>query len=76
MTHIDDRIRAALEAEDRELYDQLDSDMKVHEMLLGPFQGTVACTRIQKGKGVCGTSWRDKKAIIVPDVDKFPGHII
>ncbi len=45
------------------------------ELVLGPFQGPVACTRIQYGKGVCGTAWMDKKAIIVPDVEQFPGHI-
>lgn len=45
------------------------------ELVLGPFQGPTACTRIPFGKGVCGASWRDKKTIIVPDVDKFPGHI-
>ncbi|MEP1094927.1 MAG: GAF domain-containing protein [Cyclobacteriaceae bacterium] len=45
------------------------------ELVLGPFQGPVACTRIKKGKGVCGTSWEKEEAIIVPDVDKFPGHI-
>ena len=44
-------------------------------LVLGPFQGPVACTRIAFGKGVCGTSWKQKKAIIVPDVEKFPGHI-
>lgn len=42
---------------------------------LGPFQGPVACYTIQKGKGVCGTSWEQKKTIIVPDVEQFPGHI-
>jgi GAF domain-containing protein len=42
---------------------------------LGPFQGPVACTRIQKGRGVCGTSWEKEKAIIVDDVENFPGHI-
>ena len=42
---------------------------------LGPFQGPVACTRIPKGKGVCGSSWSDKTTLIVPDVNKFPGHI-
>ncbi|MDA8896272.1 GAF domain-containing protein [Bacteroidia bacterium] len=46
-----------------------------NELVLGPFQGPVACTRIQKGKGVCGTAWASKKAIVVPDVTKFPGHI-
>jgi L-methionine (R)-S-oxide reductase len=45
------------------------------ELVLGPFQGPVACSRIQFGKGVCGASWKEKKVIIVPDVDKFPGHI-
>lgn len=45
------------------------------ELVLGPFQGTVACTRIRKGKGVCGTAWQEGKTIVVPDVDKFPGHI-
>ena len=45
------------------------------ELLLGPFQGPVACTRINKGKGVCGTVWETKESILVPDVDKFPGHI-
>ncbi len=44
-------------------------------MQLGPFQGPVACTFIQKGKGVCGTVWKDEKALIVPNVDAFPGHI-
>lgn len=45
------------------------------ELVLGPFQGPVACTRIQKGKGVCGTAWDKSETIIVPDVDLFPGHI-
>ena len=45
------------------------------ELVLGPFQGPVACTRIQKGRGVCGTSWERKESIIVPDVNQFPGHI-
>jgi L-methionine (R)-S-oxide reductase len=45
------------------------------ELVLGPFQGPVACTRIAFGKGVCGTSWKEKRTIIVEDVDKFPGHI-
>lgn len=48
---------------------------KGEELVLGPFQGPVACTRIQKGKGVCGTSWERAETIIVPDVDLFPGHI-
>lgn len=45
------------------------------ELVLGPFQGPVACTRIQKGKGVCGTSWKNEKTLLVPDVEVFPGHI-
>ena len=49
--------------------------VKNNELVVGPFQGPVACTRIKKGKGVCGTSWADVKTIIVPDVEKFPGHI-
>jgi L-methionine (R)-S-oxide reductase len=44
-------------------------------LVLGPFQGPIACTRIVKGKGVCGTAWNDKETIIVDDVDSFPGHI-
>ena len=49
--------------------------VKDDELVLGPFQGPVACTRIKKGKGVCGASWANAKTLIVPDVDKFPGHI-
>ena len=49
--------------------------VKDNELVLGPFQGPVACTRIDFGKGVCGTAWKEKKVIIVPDVDQFPGHI-
>lgn len=49
--------------------------VKNNELVLGPFQGPVACTRIQKGKGVCGTSWELSKTIIVEDVEQFPGHI-
>lgn len=45
------------------------------ELVLGPFQGPIACTRIQFGKGVCGASWKEKKVLIVPNVDEFPGHI-
>ncbi len=48
---------------------------KEDELVLGPFQGPVACTRIRKGKGVCGTAWQREETIIVPDVEKFPGHI-
>ncbi len=46
-----------------------------NELVLAPFQGPVACTRIQKGRGVCGTCWQQAKTLIVPDVEKFPGHI-
>ncbi len=49
--------------------------LKKEELVLGPFQGPVACTRIRKGRGVCGASWEQMKTIIVPDVEKFPGHI-
>jgi L-methionine (R)-S-oxide reductase len=49
--------------------------IKDDELVLGPFQGPVACTRIKIGKGVCGSAWEQKKTIIVPDVDLFPGHI-
>ena len=45
------------------------------ELVLAPFQGPVACTRIKKGRGVCGSSWAQSKTLIVPDVEKFPGHI-
>ena len=45
------------------------------ELVLGPFQGPIACTRIRFGKGVCGTAWKEKRTVIVPDVDQFPGHI-
>lgn len=48
---------------------------KSEELVLGPFQGPIACTRISKGKGVCGTSWEKKETMVVPDVDAFPGHI-
>lgn len=46
-----------------------------NQLVLGPFQGPIACTRINFGKGVCGTSWKEKKTILVPSVDEFPGHI-
>lgn len=45
------------------------------QLVLGPFQGPLACTRIRKGRGVCGTAWQKGETLIVPDVDKFPGHI-
>ena len=49
--------------------------VKENELVLGPFQGPIACTRIKKGRGVCGTAWEQMKTIIVQDVNKFPGHI-
>lgn len=49
--------------------------VKENQLVLGPFQGPVACTRIHKGKGVCGTSWAKAEVIIVDDVEQFPGHI-
>ena len=49
--------------------------VKNNELVLGPFQGPIACTRIQKGRGVCGASLQQAQTLIVPDVEKFPGHI-
>jgi GAF domain-containing protein len=49
--------------------------VKREELVLGPFQGTIACTRIKYGKGVCGTAWKEKRTVIVEDVNQFPGHI-
>jgi GAF domain-containing protein len=49
--------------------------VKGDELVLGPFQGPIACTRIGFGKGVCGTSWKEQRILLVPDVDQFPGHI-
>lgn len=49
--------------------------VKDEQLILGPFQGSVACYRINKGKGVCGTAWSKQQTLIVPDVDLFPGHI-
>ena len=45
------------------------------ELILGPFQGTPACTRIKKGRGVCGTAWKEGRSLVVEDVEEFPGHI-
>ena len=50
-------------------------DPAIERLVLGPFQGPVACTTIAKGKGVCGTAWAESRVIVVPDVDQFPGHI-
>ncbi len=49
--------------------------VKGRQLVLGPFQGPIACTRIAYGKGVCGTAWKDNATLVVPDVDAFPGHI-
>lgn len=49
--------------------------VKGEQLVLGPFQGPIACTRINFGKGVCGTAWKEKKTQLVPDVEAFPGHI-
>jgi len=49
--------------------------VKDNQLVLGPFQGPIACTRIDFGKGVCGSAWKEKKTILVPDVENFPGHI-
>ena len=49
--------------------------VKKEELVLGPFQGPLACTRIKPGKGVCGTAWKDNQTQVVPNVDEFPGHI-
>ena len=49
--------------------------VKKEELVLGPFQGPLACTRIQKGRGVCGAAWQQENTIVVEDVEKFPGHI-
>ncbi len=49
--------------------------VKDDQLVLGPFQGPIACTRIAYGKGVCGTAWKERKTIVVPDVEAFPGHI-
>ncbi len=49
--------------------------VKDTELVLGPFQGPVACTRIAFGKGVCGTAWKERRTVVVPDVEAFPGHI-
>jgi L-methionine (R)-S-oxide reductase len=49
--------------------------VKDNQLVLGPFQGPIACTRIDFGKGVCGASWKEQKTILVPNVEEFPGHI-
>ena len=53
----------------------IQTDQNKQQLVLGPFQGPLACTRINYGRGVCGTAWEEGQTIIVPDVDQFPGHI-
>ena len=56
-------------------YRVCDKDSAKPQLVLGPFQGPLACTRIGFGKGVCGTAWAENRTVVVPDVEKFPGHI-
>ena len=49
--------------------------VKGDDLVLGPFQGSIACTRIKHGRGVCGTAWKEQKTMLVPNVEQFPGHI-
>lgn len=85
------RIEAILEGETDQIANMANVASLIHEafgfwwtgfyivrgdqLVLGPFQGPVACTRIPFGKGVCGTAWQKKETVVVPDVEKFPGHI-
>ena len=86
-----DRIRAVIEGEADKVANMANAAALIHEtfgfwwtgfyivkgeqLVLGPFQGPAACTRIPFGKGVCGTAWKLKESIVVPDVEEFPGHI-
>lgn len=56
-------------------YSTVNGESMGEELVLGPFQGPLACTRIRKGKGICGTVWEKAETIVVPDVEEFPGHI-
>lgn len=56
-------------------YRVCNNDSEKPQLVLGPFQGPLACTRIGFGKGVCGTAWAENRTVVVPDVEKFPGHI-
>ncbi len=85
------RIRSVLEGETDQVANMANAAAMIHEafgfwwtgfyivrenqLVLGPFQGPVACTRIPFGKGVCGTAWKRQETILVPDVEQFPGHI-
>jgi GAF domain-containing protein len=89
--YLTDMIKAVIEGEDNLIANLANCSSILHEglgtlwtgfylpegeqLVLGPFQGPVACTRIAFGKGVCGTAWKDRRSIVVPDVDQFPGHI-
>lgn len=86
-----DQIKALTEGEDDKIANMANISSMIHqtfgfwwtgfyrvcgnELVLGPFQGPLACSRIPYGKGVCGTAWKEGRTLIVPDVDKFPGHI-
>ena len=85
------QIKAVVEAESDPIANMANVASMIHEtfgfwwtgfyrvidgmLVLGPFQGPMACTRIKKGRGVCGTAWQEGKTQVVPDVDQFPGHI-
>lgn len=56
-------------------YRVIEDEKQEEVLVLGPFQGPLACTRIKKGRGVCGGAWKDEKTLVVPNVDEFPGHI-
>ena len=56
-------------------YEVKSTDGGEAQLVLGPFQGPLACTRIRRGRGVCGTAWAERRTLVVPDVDLFPGHI-
>lgn len=56
-------------------YRVIEDEKQEEVLVLGPFQGPLACTRIKKGRGVCGGAWKEEKTLVVPNVDEFPGHI-
>lgn len=86
-----DQIKSIMESEEDMIADMANISAMIHltfgfwwtgfyrvcgdTLVLGPYQGPLACSRIKFGKGVCGTAWKEAKTVIVPDVDKFPGHI-
>ena len=69
------QIKSLIEGEEDLIANLANVSAALKESCVGPFQGPVACTRIAKGRGVCGTAWAEAKTIVVPDVDAFPGHI-